>query len=123
MRSTVSVAKTVCESATLNIASPGQDIKEINITSTGSMNSIPVSVMYHIWCHSHSHHHFCIAKIGRTVLPAFLIPLVEMLYLVIRTTLQDRILIAQKLTELLILTHCQFGRGNLLLDMENIDSA
>src|SRR5882762_11500047 len=57
----------------------------------------------HLWCCSHSHHYFCIAKIGRAVLPAFLIPLVKMLYLVIRTTLQDRILMAQKLTELLIL--------------------
>ena len=73
-----------------------------------------------IWCHSHSRHHFCIAKIGRAVLPAFLISLVGMLYLVIRTTLQDRILIAQKLTELLILTHCQFGRGNLLLDIAGV---
>jgi len=57
-----------------------------------------------LWCHSHKHHHFCIAKIGRAVLPVVLIPLVEMLYLVIGTTLQDRILIAEKLTELLILT-------------------
>jgi hypothetical protein len=73
-----------------------------------------------VWCCSHSHRHFCIAEIGRAVLPAFLIPLVKMLYLVIRTTLQDRILIAQKLTELLILTHCQFGRGNLLLDIAGI---
>src|ERR1700683_1167023 len=71
-------------------------------------------------CSSHSHHHFCITEIGRAVLPAFLIPLVKMLYLVIGTTLQDRISIAQKLTELLILTRCQFGRGSLLLDMAGI---
>ena len=49
MRSTVTAAETVHESATLNIAaSPGQNIKGINITSTGGMNSTPVSVMYHI---------------------------------------------------------------------------
>jgi hypothetical protein len=49
VRSTVSVAETVCESATLNItASPGQNIKGINITSTGGMNSTPVSAMYHV---------------------------------------------------------------------------
>jgi hypothetical protein len=48
-RSMVSVAKTVCESATLNIAaSPGQNIEGINITSTGGMSRIPVSVMYHV---------------------------------------------------------------------------
>ena len=62
-------------------------------------------------------HHFCIAIIGRAVLPAFLISLVKMLYLVIGTTLQDRILIAQKLTKLLILSHCQIGRGSILLDI------
>ena len=38
-----------------------------------------------------------------------LIPLVKMPYLVIGTTLQDRILIAQNLTKLLILIDCQFG--------------
>jgi hypothetical protein len=43
---------------------------------------------------------FVLAIIGRTILLAFLIPLVKMLYLVIGTTPQDRILIAQKLTEL-----------------------
>jgi hypothetical protein len=43
-----------------------------------------------------------------------------MLYLVIGTTLQDRILIAQKLSELLILTHCRFGRGNVILDIVGI---
>jgi hypothetical protein len=49
VRSMVSAAETVCESATLNIAaSPGQNIKGINITSTGGMNNIPVSAMYHI---------------------------------------------------------------------------
>jgi len=49
MRSMVSVAETVCESATLNIAaSLGQNIKGINITSTGSMNNTPVSAMYHV---------------------------------------------------------------------------
>jgi hypothetical protein len=49
VRSSVNVAKTVRESTTLNIAaSPGHNIKGINITSTSSMNSIPVSVMYHI---------------------------------------------------------------------------
>jgi len=58
-----------------------------------------------LWCYSPKHHHFCIAVIGRAVLPASLIPLVKMLYLVIGATLQDRILIAQKLTKLLILTH------------------
>ena len=58
-----------------------------------------------LWCCSPKHHHFCIAVIGRAVLPASLIPLVKMLYLVIGATLQDRILIAQKLTKLLILTH------------------
>jgi hypothetical protein len=48
-RSTVSAAETVHESATLYIAaSLGQNIKGINITSTGSMNSIPVSAMYHV---------------------------------------------------------------------------
>ena len=73
-----------------------------------------------LWCSSLSHHHFCIAEIGRAVLPAFLIPLVKMLYLVIWTNLQDRILIAQKLSELLILTDCQFGRGSLLLYLAGI---
>jgi len=74
-------------------------------------------IILYLWCCSPKHHHFCIAIIGRAVLPAFLIPLVKMLYLVIGTTLQDRILIAQKLTKLLILTHCQFGHGSLLLDI------
>jgi hypothetical protein len=46
-------------------------------------------------------HFFNIAIMGRRIFPAFLIPLVKMLYLVIGTTPQDRILIAQKLTELL----------------------
>jgi hypothetical protein len=73
-----------------------------------------------LWCSPLSHHHFCIAKIRRAVLPVFLIPLVKMLYLVIGTTLQDRILIAQKLTELLILTDCQFGCGSHLLYLAGI---
>ena len=47
--SMVSAAETVHESATLNIAaSLGQNNKGINITSTGSMNNTPVSVMYHV---------------------------------------------------------------------------
>ena len=54
-----------------------------------------------LWCCSLKHCHFCIGIIGRTILPAFLIPLVNMLYLVLGTTPQDRILIAPKLTELL----------------------
>ena len=68
-----------------------------------------------LWCCSLKHRYFCIAVIGRTILPAFLIPLVKTLYLVIGTTPQDRILIAQKLTELLILTHFWIGHGCLLL--------
>jgi hypothetical protein len=48
-RSMVSAAETIHESATLNIAaSPGQNNKGINITSTGGMNSTPVSAMYHV---------------------------------------------------------------------------
>jgi hypothetical protein len=48
-RSTVGAAETVHKSATLNIAaSPGQNNKGINITSTGGMNSTPVSAMYHV---------------------------------------------------------------------------
>ena len=49
----------------------------------------------------------------------FLIPLVKMLYLVIGTTPQDRILIAQKLTKLLNFDPCEIGRGSLLLVMGN----
>jgi len=46
VRSTVSAAETVCESATLDIATTlGQNIKGINITS---MNNTPVSSMYHV---------------------------------------------------------------------------
>jgi hypothetical protein len=74
----------------------------------------------HLWCCPPKHHHFCIAIIGRAVLPAFLISLVKMLYLVIGTTLQDRILIVQKSTKLLILSHCQIGRGSILLDLAGI---
>src|ERR1700729_3799056 len=59
------------------------------------------SSFWHLWCCSLKHCHFCIDIIGRTNLPAFLIPLVKMLYLVVGATSQDRILIAQKLTELL----------------------
>jgi hypothetical protein len=66
-----------------------------------------------LWCCSLKHCHFCIGIIGRTILPAFLIPLVKMLYLVLGTTPQDRILIAQKLTELLKLIHCEIGCGSL----------
>jgi hypothetical protein len=75
---------------------------------------------HQLWCSSLCHYHFCIAEIGRAVLLAFLIPLLKMLYLVIGTTLQDRISIAQKLSELLILTDCQFGRGSLLLYLAGI---
>jgi hypothetical protein len=73
-------------------------------TSVNLQNSCDV-LSELVWCCSPKHHHFCIAVIGRAVLPASLIPLVEMLYLVIGTNLQDRISIAQKLTKLLILTH------------------
>jgi len=68
-------------------------------------------IILYLWCCSPKHHHFCIAIIGRAVLPASLIPLVEMLYLVIGTNLQDRISIAQKLTKLLILTLVRLAVG------------
>jgi hypothetical protein len=45
---------------------------------------------------------------------------VEMLYLVIGTILQDRILMAENLTELLILICGQIGRGSILLDIADI---
>ena len=44
-----------------------------------------------VWCQSLKHHQFCIAEIGRPNLALFLIPLVKMLLLVIRTKMSDRI--------------------------------
>jgi hypothetical protein len=53
-----------------------------------------------LWCQSSKHHQLCIAEIGRPNLALFLIPLVKMVLLVIRTKLSDRFLIGSKLGEL-----------------------